>query len=380
MIDYIKKHKDEMISLLEQLVNTDSNSYDKAGVDKISRLLKRKFEEIGMHVTVHRQVEQGDHLEIKADRDCDPKILIIAHMDTVFPKGEAAKRPFKIIDDKAYGPGVNDEKASHVQVLYAMKALKASGSEALKNVHIIFNSDEEIGSLSSKALIEEAAAGKDYSLVVECGRPHDGVVTERKGVGRFMMDVHGKSAHSGVEPEIGRSAIEELAHKVIRLQQLNDYKQGLTVNVGLISGGTSVNTVAPEASAQIDVRVKDKEQALDVTKEINDIASEESISGTRTDISGSIGRPPMEKTKKTDELLQIIQTTGKKLGYQIQEVSTGGGSDAAYTASKGIPTIDGMGPIGEYSHSETNEYTDLPSLVERTILLAKTIEALSLQK
>lgn len=377
MIDYLHSKKQEMINLLETIVNTDSNSYDKEGVDQVGALLKEKFEEIGMYVKVHRQIKQGNHLEITADRESQPKILIVSHMDTVFPKGEAEKRPFSIIGDKAYGPGVNDEKASHVQLLYAMKALKESGSTAINNVHIIFNSDEEIGSISSKALIEEAATGKDYSLIVECGRPNDGVVTERKGVGHFAMKVQGKSAHAGVEPEIGISAIEELAYKVIRLQKLNDYDQGLTVNVGLIKGGTSVNTVSPHAEAEIDVRVKNKDQAMNITKSINKIATEETVQGTRTELTGSVGRPPMERTDESEKLFHAVQEAGKELGFDIHEVSTGGGSDAAFTASKGIPTIDGMGPIGEFSHSETAEYTDLNSLVDRTVLLAKTIERLS---
>ncbi|KMY56112.1 carboxypeptidase [Bacillus sp. FJAT-27231] len=367
-----------MIDLLEAIVNTDSNSYDKEGVDQVGALLKEKFEDIGMYVKIHRQTEQGNHLEIKAKRESQPKILIIAHMDTVFPKGEAKKRPFSVIGDKAYGPGVNDEKASHVQVLYAMKALKKSGSPAVNNVHIIFNSDEEIGSISSKSLIDEAAVGKDYSLVVECGRPNDGVVTERKGVGHFTVNVTGKGAHSGVEPEIGLSAIEELAYKVIKLQQLNDYKQGLTVNVGLIKGGTSVNTVPPHAEAEIDVRVKNEDQAMNVTNSIHQIAGEEIVKGTRTELTGAIDRPPMERTEESEKLFNTVKETGKELGFTIHEVSTGGGSDAAFTAAKGIPTIDGIGPIGEFSHSETEEYTDLNSLVDRTILLAKIIERLSM--
>ncbi|WP_077247229.1 M20 family metallopeptidase [Pseudobacillus wudalianchiensis] len=378
MINYLHDKKQEMIDLLETIVNTDSNSYDKEGVDQVGALLKEKFEDIGMYVKVHRQTEQGNHLEIKAERESQPKILIIAHMDTVFPKGEAKKRPFSVIGDKAYGPGVNDEKASHVQVLYAMKALKESGSPAVNNVHIIFNSDEEIGSISSKSLIEEAAVGKDYSLVVECGRPNDGVVTERKGVGHFTVNVTGKGAHSGVEPEIGISAIEELAYKVIKLQQLNDYEQGLTVNVGLIKGGTSVNTVPPHAEAEIDVRIKNEDQAMNVTNSIHQIAGEETVKGTRTELTGAIDRPPMERTEESKKLFNMIKETGKELGFTIHEVSTGGGSDAAFTAAKGIPTIDGIGPIGEFSHSETEEYTDLNSLVDRTILLAKIIERLSM--
>ncbi|OMP66940.1 carboxypeptidase [Domibacillus epiphyticus] len=366
-----------MMALFEKLVNIDSNSYDQAGVNKISSILQKEFEEIGLKVIVHREKKFGNHLSITSSNSIKPKILIIAHMDTVFPKGESSKRPFQIIGDKAYGPGVNDEKASHVQVLYAMKALKHYGLASFHNVHILFNSDEEIGSPSSKTLIKEAAEGKEYCLVVECGRPNEGVVTSRKGVGSFKMSVTGKSAHAGVEPEIGRSAIEEIAYKIIKLHQLNKIEKGLTVNVGLIKGGTSANTVSPDAEAVIDVRVANKEQAEDVVKEIYSIAEEETIKGTETKIEGQISRPPMEMTKESQELFERVKQTGKELGLHLHGEATGGASDASFTASEGVPTIDGMGPVGEFSHSETDEYTNIQSLIERTALLAKTIESLT---
>ncbi|WP_231584188.1 M20 family metallopeptidase [Domibacillus indicus] len=368
-----------MLALLEKLVNTNSNSYDKQGVDKIGTILQQEFESLGMSVTVHHEKEYGNHLSIASPQAKKPDILIIAHMDTVFPDGEAESRPLEIIGDNVYGPGVNDEKASHVQLLYAMKALKETNSPALHNVQILFNSDEEVGSPSSKPLIKEAAEGKKYSLVVECGRPNEGVVTSRKGVGRFTMHVSGKSAHAGVEPEIGRSAIEEIAHKIIKLQQLNDHKNGLSVNVGLINGGTSANTVSPEAEAVIDVRVQNKEQAGEVVKDIYEIAEEDTVHGTDTKVEGKIARPPMEETAASRELLKEVKETGKYIGLDIHGEATGGASDASFTAAEGIPTIDGMGPVGEFSHSETDEYTSIDSLTERTILLAKTIERLSQQ-
>ncbi|WP_018392833.1 M20 family metallopeptidase [Bacillus sp. 37MA] len=377
MITYLKNEKENMIALLEKLVNTDSHSYNKQDVDKIGSILQKEFENAGMKVDVHREKEFGNHLSIASPNAKRPGILIIAHMDTVFPDGEAEERPFEIIGDRAYGPGVNDEKASHVQVLYAMKALKNAGLTCFHNVHIIFNSDEEVGSPSSKSLIKEAAEGKDYSLIVECGRPNEGVITARKGVGRFKMSVTGKSAHAGVEPEIGRSAIEEIAYKVIKLQQLNDLENGLTVNVGLISGGISANTVSPDAEAVIDVRVQSKEQATDTVKEIYTIAEEEIVQGTDTKVSGEISRPPMEMTKESQKLLDRVKEIGKEIGLDIHGESTGGASDASFTASVGIPTIDGLGPVGEFSHSETDEYTVVDSLIERTTLLAKTIERLS---
>lgn len=376
---FLESKMPEMTNLLEQLVNIDSGSYYKEGVDKVGSIIRRQFEDLGMNVKVHRETKYGNHLEIKYKHEIEPKIIIIAHMDTVFPVGEVKKRPYKVIGEKAYGPGVSDEKASHVSVLYALKALKASGSEAYKNVHIIFNSDEEIGSPTSKVIIKEAAKGKEFSLIVEPGRPNDGVVTERKGVGSFTFYVKGKSAHAGVEPEIGRSAIEELAYKIIKLQKLNDYEQGLSVNVGLIEGGISTNTVAGEAKAQVDVRVKNMKQAEKITSKINEIANEEHVSGTETELRGKIDRPPLEKIDGTDALLDVIKSVGKELGMSIREVSTGGGSDASYTSTEGVPTVDGMGPLGEFSHSETNEYVHLGSLPKRIALLAMTIEQLSIK-
>lgn len=366
-----------MIALLEKLVNTDSHSYNKQNVDKIGSIIQKEFENAGMKVDVHREKKFGNHLSITSPHAKKPSILIIAHMDTIFPDGEALERPFKIIEGRAYGPGVNDEKASHVQVLYAMKALKNAGLSSFHNVHILFNSDEEIGSPSSKSLIIEAAKGKDYSLVVECGRPNEGVITARKGVGRFKMKVTGKSAHAGVEPEIGRSAIEEIAYKVIKLQQLNDIENGLTVNVGLITGGVSANTISPEAEAVIDVRVQNKEQVDEIVKEIYTIAEEDNVQGTNTNVEGKISRPPMEMTKESHELLERVKEAGKEIGLEIHGESTGGSSDASFTSSIGVATIDGLGPIGEFSHSETDEYTVVDSLIERTALLAKTIERLS---
>lgn len=374
---YLESKKQEMYDLLERLVNTDSGTYDKEGVDAFGDVLLEKFEEIGMDVKVHYEEKLGNHLEIKASRDLDPKILIIAHMDTVFPKGEAEKRPFKVIGDKAFGPGVNDEKASHVQVLYALKALKDTGSDSYKNVHIIFNSDEEIGSPTSKPLIKQVAENKQYSLVVECSRPNGGLVTERKGVGQFTLDVKGKSAHSGVDPERGRSAIEEISHKIIKLQQLNNYEEGISVNVGLVQGGTSTNTIPSVARADIDVRFNNKEQAADIVRKITEISQEEHVSGTFTKLKGDISRPPMQKTSETEQLMNVIHEAADDLGISIREVSSGGGSDASFTASEGIPTVDGIGPMGEFSHSEKEEYTDLKTFPQFTALLAKTIEKLS---
>jgi glutamate carboxypeptidase len=374
---YLESKKHEILELLELLVNTDSGTYNKEGVDAVGEILKEKFEKMGMYVLVHPEQKLGNHLEMKASRDSDPKIMIIAHMDTVFPKGAAKKRPFKVIGDKAFGPGVNDEKASHAQVLYALKALKEAGSDAYKNVHIIFNSDEEIGSPASKPLIKQVSENKQYSIVVECSRPNGGIVTERKGVGHFTLDVNGKSAHAGVEPERGRSAIEEISHKILKLQELNNYEEGISVNVGYVHGGISTNTIPSAAKAKIDVRYKNEQQAAEIVRKITEISQKEHVSGTSTKLTGEISRPPMQKTNETEQLINVIQEAAAELGISIREVSSGGGSDASFTAIEGIPTVDGMGPMGEFSHSEKDEYTDLKTFPKMTALLAKTIEKLS---
>lgn len=375
--EYLEEKMPEMKAFLEEMVNMDTNTYDKEDVDKLGKIIKEKFEEIGMEVKVHREKKFGNHLEVTPGKDADPEILIIAHLDTVYKKGAAEERPFEVIGEKGYGPGVSDEKSSHVAVLYALKALQEAGSDAYKNVHIIFNSDEEIGSPTSKPIIEEAAKNKQFSLVVESGRPDDTVVSERKGVGDFELEVEGVSGEAGTQQEKGKSAIEELSQKIVRLQELNDLEKGLSVNIGIVGGGVAGGIIAPEAEGKIDVRVADEQQEKEVIDEITEIAEENHITGTNTKLEGGMSRPPMVKTEETEKLLDIIRQAGEELGMSIKDESTGGGSDASFTASEGIPTIDGMGPLGEYSHNLTEEYVDLKTFPKRTALLARTIERLS---
>lgn len=375
--EYLEEKMPEMRAFLEEMVNMDTNTYDKEDVDKLGKIIKEKFEEIGMEVKVHREKKFGNHLEVTPGKDANPEILIIAHLDTVYKKGAAEERPFEVIGEKGYGPGVSDEKSSHVAVLYALKALQEAGSDAYKNVHIIFNSDEEIGSPTSKPIIEEAAKNKQFSLVVESGRPDDTVVSERKGVGDFELEVEGVSGEAGTQQEKGKSAIEELSQKIVRLQELNDLEKGLSVNVGIVGGGVAGGIIAPEAEGKIDVRVADEQQEKEVIDEITEIAEENHITGTNTKLEGGMSRPPMVKTEETEKLLDIIRQAGEELGMSIKDESTGGGSDASFTASEGIPTIDGMGPLGEYSHNLTEEYVDLKTFPKRTALLARTIERLS---
>ncbi|EGL81757.1 peptidase M20 [Caldalkalibacillus thermarum TA2.A1] len=376
MENYLSRKQEEMIQLLEKLVNIDSGSYVKKGVDQIGDMLKGEYQQLGFTVEVYPQVEVGNHLSIYHPEVKDPAILIVAHMDTVFPDGTAKERPFSRDEDRAYGPGVIDMKGSLVQVLYAIKALKDSGSDAYKHVHLILNSDEEIGSITSRPLIEKAAQGKEYALIVEPARRDGSIVSSRKGVGIFTIEAYGRAAHAGVEPEKGRSAINALAHKIPKLHALTNYDEGITVNVGLINGGISTNTIAPQATCQVDVRVETWEQGERITKAIREICATSDVEGTCLVVKGGMNRPPMEKTKQVEELLALIKTTGQELGIEIKDTFTGGGSDGSFTAGQGVCTIDGLGPVGGNAHNE-NEYLELHHFTERTLLLANVINKLS---
>ncbi|WP_208590934.1 M20 family metallopeptidase [Gracilibacillus suaedae] len=378
MKSYLKEQQEHMLNMLEQLVNIDSGSYDKAGVDKVGAVMKHLYQQIDFEVEEVQQEEAGNHLIIRKKNvdPLKPTILILTHMDTVFEKGTANERPFHINGNRAYGPGVIDMKASLVSVYYAMKALLEHKKAAVEQVEILLTSDEEIGSPTSRALIEKHAQNKKFALVMEPARKNGAIVSARRGKGLYKLEVIGKAAHSGIEPEKGRSAIEELAYKIIQLYDITDEEEGIHVNVGLIEGGTSVNTVSDHATAQIDVRFRTQEQAEEIKEQIAAIMANTEVDGTKVKIEGDINRPPMEKTEQTEKLLRIIKRVGDELDIFIKDTETGGGSDASFTSALGVPTVDGLGPIGGRAHRES-EYLELESFVPRTILLAHVIDELA---
>lgn len=372
---FIHENEETMLKLVETLVNIDSGSYIKQGIDKVGKVLSGEYKKIGFETEVHDQQKFGNNLLIRHPEAVNPEIVLIAHMDTVFGEGTVAKRPFSRKGDYAYGPGVIDMKASHATTLYALKALMESGSEAFKNVELVLNTDEEIGSIASRELIEQVAKTKKYALILEPAQ-NGNLVSERKGGGKYFLKVHGKSAHAGIEPENGISAIEELAQKILKLHALTDWDKGININVGLISGGTSVNTIAPFAEAAIDVRIETWKDGDAVDLAIKEICSYSEIPGTRLELTGNITRPAWNLTEEAEELIGIIREEGQKIGLELSHEKSGGGSDANLTSFVGIPSIDGLGPVGADAHQES-EYLSIPSLTERTLLLANVIERLS---
>lgn len=371
-----KTKEAEMLKLIEEIVNIDSGTFVKSGVDQVGRIFAREYEALGFHVHIDKQTERGDNLLITHPEATHPEILIIGHMDTVFPDGTAKQRPFSRDEKHLHGPGVFDMKSSLVVTLYAIKHLIETGNDAYKNVQIIYNSDEEVGSVHSRKLIEEHARTKKYALIVEPSDENGTLITGRRGGGKYYLTVTGVAAHSGAEPEKGRSAIHELAHKIIKLHALTRPEEGIHVNVGVIGGGTSSNTIAPNAYAYIDVRMETRQQAEELDAKIREICSQVDIPGTSLELKGGITRPPMIKTEATERLLKIVQEEALKLGEVLTDKKVGSGSDGNLTAALGIATIDSLGPRGGKAHS-AEEYLIIDSLIPRTKLLVNVIQRLS---
>jgi glutamate carboxypeptidase len=365
--------QDEMVGLLGTLVTRETPSRDKSALDGMADLLSNRLKALG--ATVDRVVNPigGDHLRSRFFTDAGEASssgLIIGHYDTVWPLGTTAARPFLVQGDKAFGPGSFDMKASLVMVEFAIAAIRKLGVLPRRPIEVLFTSDEEIGSPTSRALIEDVARRCSHVLVVEPALADGGLKTARKGVGGYLLEVVGKSAHAGVEPGKGVNAILELAHQVLALHQLNDPGAGSTLSVGVISGGTTSNVVPAEARALVDVRATTMREAERLDASIRALSPR--LKGATLAITGGFNRPPMERTEAGANLFHRATAIGRTLGIDLTEGSTGGGSDGNFTAAIGIPTLDGLGPLGGGAHA-TDEHVRISSMIERSALLAMLI-------
>jgi glutamate carboxypeptidase len=361
---------DEMLATLRGWVEHESPSRDKAALDALSARLSAHFGSMGAEFAVIPNATGGDHLRIQfreaADPDARP-ILVMGHFDTVWPIGTLARMPFRVEGDRASGPGIFDMKASLVLLEFALRALRAHGLKPARTVVGLWTSDEEIGSPTSRAIIEDEAKKACRVLVLEPALADGSLKTARKGVGLFTLEVTGKSAHAGVEPEKGASAIVELAHQILRIESLADPAAGTTLNIGTVAGGTTSNVVPGSATATIDVRARTAAEADRVTTALR--ALKPVMPGTSLAISGQMNRPPMERTPDVAALFEKARDLGASLGLSITEGSTGGGSDGNFTAALGVPTLDGLGPRGAGAHAD-HEHILIDSLPERAALLA----------
>ncbi len=358
---------------LEHLVNIDCGSYTPDGVNEVARWVAAFCTELGASVEVRPDPEGrlGDTVIATFEGRADgPRILLIGHMDTVFDPGTVAERPFRIEDDVAYGPGVTDMKSGLLAGLYALKAIiTARGGLPFERLVYIANPDEEIGSPSSTPHIKAFAADSDVALVLECARANGDIVSERKGLLDARIVVHGRAAHAGVEPEKGRSAILEAARIVRDLHDLNGRWPGVTVNVGLIRGGMRPNIVPETCSLEVDMRATSRATLETVEAEIMRIAAATEVDEVTVEVIPMARWWPMEKLKRSGRLVEHAQGLAQALGFSVTDVATGGASDANTTSGLGIPSLDGLGPIGGNDHAP-GEYLDINSVVPRTTLLA----------
>jgi glutamate carboxypeptidase len=348
------------------MVNMDSPSTNKSLVDTFVRFLGPTFEALGGTVEYISSERFGDHLLARFGGAAANKLLILGHTDTVFPAGEIFRRPFKIQHNRATGPGVFDMKGGIALLCAALRVL----GPLPRPVTVLLTSDEETGSPSSRAVIEKEAGSASAVLVLEPSLPGGGLKTARKGVGRFTVMATGRAAHAGIDPSRGINAIQEIAHQILRLQNMSDPARGTTVTVGVVQGGTRVNVTPAEAAIEIDVRIENNNEAARISQAIRELRPV--LPGATLHIRGGINRPPMERTTDTERLLEIARKVGRDLGLQIEEGSTGGGSDGNFTSAMGVPTLDGLGPIGDGAHS-LEEYVEIASIPERAALLAGLI-------
>lgn len=366
---------------LEAIVNIDSGTYTIEGINRVGAYLAERFQGWGFSTRFEQQTQYGNHLIAtrQGSHPTGPRLLFIGHIDTVFAEGEVARRPFALVEREgkriATGPGVLDMKSGVLLGMYALHLLSESGEDVYQSVTFLCNSDEEIGSPSSKALIKELASQHDAVLVFEPGRKEHTVVSARKGCGRYKIEVWGRSAHAGVEPHLGRNAILELASQVQKLQALNDTIPGVTLSVGIIRGGERTNVVPDYAYCELDVRAADQAGIRAIEQAMRDVATQRILTDTRITVSGSMGSQPFERNVRNESLIAHIKAAGADLGLDIQDVSSGGASDANTSSWAGAATLDGLGTGGGLAHNP-GEYIELDYLPRRIALVMGLIKRL----
>ncbi|GAC1392498.1 MAG: M20 family metallopeptidase [Ktedonobacteraceae bacterium] len=359
---------------LKAIVNIDSGTYTKVGIDRVGAYLAERFSDFGFSTSFDKQQAYGDNLVAthKGSASKGPRILLVGHIDTVFSAGEVEKRPFALSERNgkhiATGPGVLDMKSGVLIGMYGLHLLIEEKHANYQSITFICNSDEEIGSPGSKPLIQELAKQSDAVIVLEPGRAIASVVSSRRSSGQYRIEVRGISAHAGVEPHNGRNAIHELTYKVQAMQALNGTIPGTTLSVGVIRGGERTNVVPDFAYCEMDVRASDMQGIKAIEAAMRSVAAKTTIEGTTTTFSGGMRCLPFERSERNMQLVQKAKDAGKELGLKIEDLGSGGASDANTTSGMGIPTIDGLGAGGGLAHNP-GEFVELDYLPIRIALL-----------
>jgi len=369
---FIRTHETWLHETIDALVSIESPTDDKAAVDRAGAEFRRRAASIGMRVTVEPRADAGDH-SVAEIGEGGRRILIVGHVDTVWPHGQIARMPLVRRDGRLWGPGTLDMKVGVSMGLLATRAVFEIGRPAEGRVAMLITSDEETGSDTSRDVIEREALASDAVLVLEPALAGGPLKTSRKGIGQYVITATGVSAHAGVDPAKGISAVRELARQIIAIEALHDLQRGVSVNAGVISGGTRPNVVPEEARAIVDVRAPSAADAARVDAAFRALAP--ILPGAKLSVTGGFERPPMERSEGVVALYRHAEAVAAELGQTIAEGGTGGGSDGNLTAALGVPTLDGLGAVGDGAHA-LHEHVELDCLVPRTTLLAGLIARL----
>jgi len=374
VLSWLQQRAPQMTASVREMVIRESPTRDKAACDSFCAHLAEEFRSLGGEIRIHRQRTAGDHLQVSfAGGHGRKPVLLLGHYDTVYDLGTLETMPWREEKGQLYGPGVFDMKAGIVQMMFALWALRETAGGLPRPVKVLLVSDEEEGSATSRAITEKLAKPCAAVLVCEPSGPGGALKTARKGVGAFTVKVIGRAAHSGLDFEKGHSAILELAHQIQAIARMTDTKRGITMNVGIIRGGTRNNVVAAEASAEMDLRIVQKSDGAEMERRVRRLRAVNPHCQLK--IEGGINRPPLERTKHVAALFELARGIARELGFELREVAVGGGSDGNFTAGIGVPTLDGLGAVGDGAHA-VHEHVIAAELPARAALLAGLIQAI----
>ncbi|HKT88824.1 MAG TPA: M20 family metallopeptidase [Candidatus Sulfotelmatobacter sp.] len=372
-LQYFVERNESLVQTVREFVEIESPSDNKQAGDRMGAVLAGRFESLGGRAKIHRTEDYADNLQIDfPGREGSKPVLLLGHFDTVYPLGTLSNMPCRIVDGSLHGPGVLDMKSGIALMMSAIEALKSWHGILPRPVTVFLVSDEEVGSSSSRKITEDLARQSAGVLVLEPAAGLRGAVkTARKGVGEYKLTVQGVAAHAGLDPGKGHSAILELSRQINAISKLSDLRHGISVNPGVIRGGTRTNVIAAEASVEIDVRIKEVKQAKALDRKLRGLKPFDKH--CKLHIEGGINRLPMERTEGVAALYRKAQHIAKDISWKLEEAAVGGGSDGNFTAGLGIPTLDGLGGVGEGAHA-VHEYIVISELPRRALLLAGMIE------
>ena len=366
LFQYCRDRQDWLLDLIHALVTIESPTDNKGAVDRCGAVLADRLRSIGAAVTAVPQTAAGDHLLARFGTG-GRQVLVIGHFDTVWPLGQLDRMPFREDAGRLHGPGVLDMKAGIALGMLATRALVDLAPSSDTRITMLWTTDEETGSDTSRALIEAEARQSEAVLVLEPALAGGALKTARKGVGQYELSVHGLSAHAGVDPRKGVNAIRELALQVLAVDAIRDLDRGISVNVGVISGGTRSNVVPDFATASVDVRAETMADADGIDRAMRALAAQ--TAGARLEVDGGFNRPPMERSAGVVRLFETARACAAEIGITLQEGATGGGSDGNFTAALGVPTLDGLGAVGDGAHA-LHEHVEVAPLPARAAIIA----------